>query len=141
MVAAVQAMENRGYRVDEKGYRYLTEGLKAAGQKDYVLLHQYSALLRRELAKARKDPESDYWNYRYYRTFAEYHEAVSFPERVPVSPQSAAFRDQIRAGWLAQLIGGAMGTMVEGYSSGNIYDVTVRAVCGSQGIDPCGAAF
>ena len=117
MVAAVQALENRGYRVSEEGYGYLNDGLKAAERKDYVLLHQYSALLRRELAKAEKDQGSEYWKYRYYGTFDDLLGAVAFPGRVPVNPESAAFRDQIRAGWLAQLIGGAMGTMVEGYSS------------------------
>jgi len=121
MVAAVQAMENRGYKISEKGYRYLNEGLNAAGQKDHVLLQRYSALLRRELAQAEKDPGSEYWKYRYYRTFEDYAGAVTFPGSVPVFPDTVAFRDQVRAGWLAQLIGGAMGTMVEGYSSANIY--------------------
>lgn len=120
MVAAVQALENRGYRVSEAGYRYLNEGLKAAEKQDYVRLHQCSALLRRELARAEKDPESEYWKYRYYRTFEDYHDAVTFPEPVNVCLDTAAFRDQIRAGWLSQLIGGAMGTMVEGYTSANI---------------------
>lgn len=77
-------------------------------------------MLRRELARAEKDPDSEYWNYRYYRTFTEYLGAVSFPETVPVCPASAQFRDQIRAGWLGQLIGSGMGTMVEGYSSESI---------------------
>ena len=122
MVAAVQALENRGYQVSEKGYRYLNDGLKAFEQKDFELLHQYSALLRRELAGAKKDPDSDYWKYRYYRTFEDYQGAVAFPKRVPVCPDTPAFRDRIRAGWLGQLIGGAMGTMVEGYSSSRIFD-------------------
>ena len=123
MVAAVQALENRGYRVSERGYRYLDDGLKAFKQKDYVLLHQYSALLRRELAEVEKDPDSAYWNYRYYRTLADYMEAVTFPKPVPVAPDTPEFRDQIRAGWLGQMIGGAMGTMVEGYSSVSIFNV------------------
>ncbi len=122
MVAAVQALENRGYKVSEQGYQYLNDGLKAFAQKDYILLHQYSALLRKELAEAKKDLESDYWNYRYYQTFAEYLEEVTFPERVQVYPDTPEFRDQIRAGWLGQLIGGAMGTMVEGFSSDKILD-------------------
>ena len=122
MVAAVQALENRGYRVSEEGYGYLNEGLRAFEQKDFVLLHRCSALLRRALAEAEKDPESGYWKYRYYRTFEEYAGAVTFPKPVPVCPDSAAFRDQVRAGWLGQLIGGAMGTMVEGYSSASIAD-------------------
>lgn len=120
MVAAVQALENRGYKVSEKGYQYLEDGLKAFAQKDYVCLHRCSALLRRELAVAEKNPESDYWNYRFYKTFEEYLSSVEFPKPLSVSLNTSEFRDQIRAGWLAQLIGGAMGTMVEGYSSANI---------------------
>lgn len=59
MVAAVQALENKGYKVSPKGYQYLNDGLKAFEKKDYVLLHQYSALLRRELANAEKNRESE----------------------------------------------------------------------------------
>ena len=54
MVAAVQALENRGYRVSGEGYRLLQEGLKANEEKDFVKLHQISALIRRELAEAEK---------------------------------------------------------------------------------------
>ena len=122
MVDAVQALENRGYTVSKNGYQYLNYGLEAFAQKDSMRLHQYSALLRKELAKAEKDPASEYWKYRCYQTFEEYRDAVMFPECVPVSPDTKEFRDQIRAGWLGQLIGGAMGTMVEGYSSANIFD-------------------
>ncbi|MBO4819707.1 MAG: ADP-ribosylglycohydrolase family protein, partial [Firmicutes bacterium] len=122
MVAAVQAMENRGYKVSEDGYRYLSEGLKAAEEKDYILLHRCSALLRRELAQAEKDTESGYWKYKYYHTFEEYLEAVTFPAPVKIDLEQDAFSDRIRAGWLGQLIGGAMGTMVEGYSSASIHD-------------------
>ena len=127
MVAAVQALENRGYRVSERGYRYLQDGLKAFKQKDYTLLHQYSALLKRELEEAEIDQDSDYWNYRYYHRFAYYLEVVTFPKSVPVCPDTFEFRDQIRAGWLGQLIGGAMGTMVEGYSSRSILE---ERICG-----------
>lgn len=120
MVAAVQALENRGYRVSEKGYGYLKEGLQAFEEKDFIRLHQVSALLRRELAAAEKDEISDYWNYRYYYSFEEYEKEVSFPKAVPVDTFSEKFREQIRASWLAQLVGGAMGTMVEGYTHENL---------------------
>lgn len=129
MVAAVQALENRGYTVSDLGYAYLRQGLKACEEKDFVTLHRYSALLRRELADARRDESSAYWSYHYYRDFSEYSASVSFPAAAPVDVKSPAFRSRIRAGWLSQLIGGAMGTMVEGYSSrklvetfGDVYD-------------------
>lgn len=116
MVAAVQALENRGYKVSERGYELLEEGLKAHEEKDFVKLHQVSALLRRELAEAVKDEGASYWQYHFYHSFEEYEQNVSFPEAVPVDLDAGRFREQIHAGWLCQLIGGAMGTMVEGYT-------------------------
>ena len=120
MVAAVQALENRGYLVSEKGYQLLHEGLAAHEAGDFVKLHQVSAQLRRELAHAVKDETSPYWNYRYYHSFEEYEEQVVFPEAVSVDCTTEEFADKIHAGWLAQLVGGAMGTMVEGYTSENL---------------------
>ena len=120
MVAAVQALENRGYLVSEKGYQLLHEGLAAHEAGDFVKLHQVSAQLRRELAHAVKDEISPYWNYRYYHSFEEYEEQVIFPEAVSVDCTTEEFADKIHAGWLAQLVGGAMGTMVEGYTSENL---------------------
>lgn len=120
MVAAVQALENRGYRVSEDGYRLLKEGLKANEKKDFVKLHQISALIRRELAEAEKDEKASYWNYKVYRSFEQYRENVEFPESSSVDIESEKFKEQIRASWTAQLIGGAMGTMVEGYTFQNL---------------------
>ena len=123
MVAAVQALENRGYKVSDRGYELLNEGLAAFDKKDFVRLQQVSALLRRELANAEVDPLSTYWNYHYYTSFLEYAMSVRFPDPVPVDVRSEQFTDQVRAGWLSQLIGGAMGTMVEGYTSRILYEV------------------
>ncbi len=120
MIAAVQALENRGYRVSDEGYRFLCEGLDAHKDGDFVRLHEVSALLRRELAQAEKDPDSPYWNYTCYHSFEQYAASVDFPKAREVSLDSQAFEEQIRAGWLSQLIGGAMGTMVEGYTYDNL---------------------
>ena len=123
MVAAVQATENKGLKVSEKGYALLQEGLKAHEEKNFVKLHEVSALLRRELAQAVKDPDSDYWNYTVYKDFSQYESAVKFPEAVPVDISSEKFKEQIRGAWLSQFIGGAMGTMVEGYTSHKLQEV------------------
>ena len=120
MVAAVQALENRGYQVSEAGYRFLEQGLAAHQEQDFVKLHQLSALLRRELMNAKKDENSEYWKYKYYHSFEEYEKEVSFPDAVAVDTSTEDFKEKIRAGWLAQLVGGAMGTMVEGYTSENL---------------------
>lgn len=120
MVAAVQALENRGYRVSDYGYQLLLEGLEAHKEQDFVKLHKISALLRRELANAEKDTESSYWKYHYYSSFEEYEKQVEFPEAIPVDSASEKFKEQIQAAWMSQLIGGAMGTMVEGYTNANL---------------------
>ncbi len=120
MVAAVQALENRGYQVSEAGYRFLEQGLAAHQEQDFVKLHQLSALLRRELMNAKKDENAEYWKYKYYHSFEEYEKEVSFPDAVAVDTSTEDFKEKIRAGWLAQLVGGAMGTMVEGYTSENL---------------------
>lgn len=120
MVAAVQALENRGYKVSNKGYSLLEKGLRAYERRDFVELQKVSALLRRELAEAVKDESSPYWKYTYYHFFEEYECSTSFPEAVSVSVDSQEFEEKIHAGWLAQLIGGAMGTMVEGYTHENL---------------------
>ena len=87
----------------------------------FLLCAILTALLRRELANAQRDDTSDYWRYRCYRDFDEYAQRVSFPSAVPMDVSGSAFREQVRAGWISQLIGGAMGTMVEGYSSRQLY--------------------
>ena len=129
MVAAVQSLENRGYVVSDKGYEYLEKGLEAFSKRDFDKVHRFSALLRRELADAEKDPESDYWKYRQYNDLEECMDSVAFPEAADVDVEGREFREKIRTGWVCQLIGGAMGTMVEGYPSkrlhetfGDVYD-------------------
>ncbi len=120
MVAAVQSLENRGYVVSDKGYDYLEKGLEAFSEKDFDKVHRYSALLRRELADAEKDPDSDYWKYRSYDRLDEYMGSVVFPKAVEIDVEGQEYRDSVRTGWTCQLIGGAMGTMVEGYPSGKL---------------------
>lgn len=122
MVAAMQALENRGYACSKQAYSLLTQGLQAYEDKDFVKLHEVSAELRYELSKAVKDENSTYWNYTYYHSFEEYEAKVNFPTRVNVDIHSNDFYNRIKAGWLSQMIGGAMGTMVEGYTSANLYE-------------------
>lgn len=120
MVAAVQALENRGYIV-KNSEELIEKGIKAHEEGDYVTLHKISALLRHELLNAEKDSNSPYWNYKYYDSYEEYKESVEFPEAIEVDVNSEEFTDKIKSAWLSQLIGAAMGTQVEGYTSENLY--------------------
>lgn len=122
MVAAVQALENRGYLASDRAYELLDEGIEASEKKDYVKLHKISAELRYELAQAQKDETSPYWSYQIYESFAQYEKSVQFPEKIQIDIEAASFRDKLKAAWLSQMIGAAMGTMVEGYTSQNLYE-------------------
>lgn len=121
MAAAIQAMENRGYTVSQRGYELLHQGIKAHAEKDFISLHKISAELRAELLHAVKDETAEYWKYRFYGSFEEYESQVQFPTPVPVDVETPKFREQMKGSWLSQMIGGAMGTMVEGYTSENLY--------------------
>lgn len=122
MIAAVQALENRGYIVEDSE-KLLMEGLKAYDDKDFIKLHQLSALMRKRLLEARKDSDSPYWSYKYYNSFEEYEENVHFPEPVKLEVNTDYFKDKIKAAWLSQLIGAAMGTQLEGYTRENLREV------------------
>lgn len=121
MIAAVQALENRGYTV-YNAYELLEKGLMAHKENNKVELQRVSAELRNEFLNATKNENSDYWKYRYYDNFKQYEMSVQFPEAVKMDIGSDKFKEQIKAGWLSQLIGAAMGTMVEGYTSKNLYE-------------------
>ncbi|HMM69817.1 MAG TPA: ADP-ribosylglycohydrolase family protein [Gudongella oleilytica] len=115
MVAAVQALENRGYIVEDSE-ELLMEGLRAYDDKDFIRLHQISALMRKRLLEAKKNPDSPYWSYKYYHNFEEYEKNVNFPDPIKLQDLNDEFRDRIKAAWLSQLIGAAMGTQLEGYT-------------------------
>lgn len=122
MVAAVQALENRGYQASKRAYELLEEGIEAHEEEDYVRLHEISAELRYELAHAKKDETSSYWKYQVYESFAQYEKSVQFPKKILVDIADPEFRDKLKGAWLSQMIGAAMGTMVEGYTSQNLYE-------------------
>lgn len=120
MVAAVQAMENRGYEIKD-AYELLEKGNKAHAEGDYISLHKISAELRSNFLNATKNENSEYWKYKVYNNFEEYAENANFPKSETVDIKTDKFRDQTKAAWLSQIIGAAMGTMVEGYTSKNLY--------------------
>lgn len=122
MTAAVQSLENRGYTV-ENGYELLKKGYKAIENNNMVELIKISAELKNEFLNAKKNNESPYWKYTQYKSFEQYQKSVSFNKLNfdEIDVNSEKFKDQIHAAWLSQLIGAAMGTMVEGYTSENLY--------------------
>ncbi len=123
VVAAIQCMRNRGYDVRE-AEKYIDKGLKTAEEKDGAALQKITAQIYYLLNTAPKDADSDYWKYHIYTDWEEIRANSTFPEmgdREDVF--SDDYADRIQAGWTAQLIGGALGTQVEGYNTDNIEKV------------------
>ena len=121
MVAAIQALENRGYTV-ENGYDLLEKGMKLYEEGNNAGLQKISAMLRNEFKNAKRNLTSPYWNYTYYENYEQYEKSVNFPEAIEVNTVDEKFKDRIKAAWMSQLIGAAMGTMVEGYTTENLYE-------------------
>ena len=119
VVAAIQCMRNKGYDVTE-AEKYIEDGLKAEAEKDGASIQRITAKIYHLLNTAPKDTSSPYWSYRAYRTWEELEQVCSFPDAEKVDVFEDAFTERIRAGWLGQLIGGALGTQVEGYLTENI---------------------
>ncbi len=119
VVAAIQSMDNKGYAVEE-AEKYIEAGLEAAEQKDGAKIQQITAKIYRILNNAKKDETSSYWNYKIYRTWEDIAEDVIFPKERDVNVFEEAFSKKIEYGWLGQLIGGALGTQLEGYTTENI---------------------
>ena len=125
MTAAVQSKENMGYIV-ENAEELLSDGFKALEDNDMVELHKTSAKLWKQINFAKVNEASSYWSYKQYKTWEEFENAASFPVSLKYSEAKAKDEvevlDSIYAGWIAQIIGGAMGTAMEGYTTDKIFE-------------------
>lgn len=119
VTAAIQCMRNKGYDVKE-AESYIDEGLEAARNKDGASLQKITAKIYYLLNNAPKDKKSSYWNYKNYRTWEDIENGCSFPQYPDFTIEDKDLEERIRAGWYGQLIGGALGTQIEGYISANI---------------------
>ena len=119
VVAAIQSMYNKGYDVSE-AEKWIEQGLEAAEKKDGAKLQQITARIYSLLNHAPKDNASAYWTYKQYLSWEDIEKDAVFPDTVPVDVFSDTFAAQIHAGWMGQLVGGALGTQIEGYTTDNI---------------------
>ncbi len=118
VVAAVQAMGNRGYDVRE-AEALLPEGFRCLKENDVMGLNVVTAKIHAALARAPKDPKSSYWTFREYRSFDDLKAEVDFGPPL-YSPENDDYPARVRGGWLAQVIGSSVGTQMEGYTTANI---------------------
>lgn len=114
MLAAIQAKENMGYIVED-GVALWREGKAALEAGDMVTLNQISARLWHQVNNARVDETHESWKFKRYDSWDAYQADVTFLPSVPVAKEGLTQR--MYAGWLGRIIGGAIGTMIEGYTT------------------------
>lgn len=119
VVAAIECMREKGYDVSE-AEQWIELGLKACQDRDGAAIQVITARIYRALQNAKIDKNSSYWQYQIYRDFSEIKADVSFAEPVYYDVQSSEYQEKVYAGWMGQLIGGCLGTQIEGYTTDNI---------------------
>lgn len=118
VIAAIQCMRNKGYDVRE-AEKYIDDGLRAAEERNGAVLQVITAKIYHLLNIAPKDLSSTYWKYKQYTTWEDVEKDCYFPEyNVEISEKE--LEECVQAGWYGQLIGGALGTQLEGYTAENI---------------------
>jgi ADP-ribosylglycohydrolase len=119
LIGAVQATENKGYDVTEA--EKLIPVIQAAyDAKDNVNFLKLVAKLYHLLGTAPKNEQHSYWSFNYYNNFEDVTKEVAFPPRKVVNLSDQQLFDKLHAGWLAQIAGAAIGTILEGYTADNI---------------------
>ena len=117
LVAAVQALENRGLLVPE-WQTLIQEGLAAQDGDDVPALLRAEALMHDALSRAVIDTTSQYWASTVYDSWEQFARDSAF-EILSNGPASDRdfFIERTKAAWMAQVTGGALGTSIEGYTA------------------------
>ncbi|MCT4688567.1 ADP-ribosylglycohydrolase family protein [Vallitalea sp.] len=121
IIAGIQAIENRGYIVEDYE-EIIKEGLEALNNNDMVKLHTLTSKLYHQMNKCIEDEKSSYWKYKIYKNWKQYEEDVAFVKD-SYDVNSNDFEEKILIGWKSQLVGGALGTAIEGYTTDNLRKV------------------
>ena len=116
MVGAVQSMHNMGCDTTHLE-PLLEEGEQAFQRGDLQHLQRITARLFRELDRLPRNEQSPYWKFNTYTDWEVYERQIRFPPSAPVDVSGDDFAARILAGWTAQIVGGALGTALEGYTS------------------------
>lgn len=116
IIAGIQSMESMGYDVSE-AEKFIEPGLKALKEENYGELQAITADLNLALNNAKLVKDHSFFNYKIYNDYDEYRKNVTFTEKEEIDFDSKKFADQIEAGWFSRIIGGALGTEIEGYTT------------------------
>ncbi|HRX14183.1 MAG TPA: ADP-ribosylglycohydrolase family protein [Eubacteriales bacterium] len=120
IIAAVADMENMGYDVSE-AEKLIDEGLNFLKKNDMVSLNRITCRIWRIFDSAKQIKGHPSLKFRVYDTFNKYLMDVNKKQVLPeYDKNSDDYLQRTYYGWLAQIVGGAIGTAVEGYVTKNI---------------------
>lgn len=114
LLGAIQATENKGRDVS-KAEVLIPILQKAYDENDDITMLKYIAKLYELLKDAPVIEDHPYWKYNFYDTFEDHLAEVEFPVYPPLNFSKRDIFERIHAGWIGQIVGGALGTMIEGY--------------------------
>lgn len=120
LLGAMQAVENKGYNV-EAAEALIESTQKAYDERDDVTFLKNVAQIFHLLSVAPKVEDHPAWGYKHYESFEEYESAVDFESYTLPQWSKEEFFEKIHAGWIAQIAGAAVGTILEGYTTDQIY--------------------
>src|SRR6056297_664378 len=110
LAGAIQATRNLGYNVDEASKIFF----KYKDSEDITLLAENLSYIFYLLNNAKKDENSDYWNYTVYSSLDQY--LSSLPKGLDINKNVFDIEEKIYYGWIGQIAAGSLGTALEGYS-------------------------
>lgn len=120
IIGAIADMANMGYDVTE-AENLIEDGIRAYNENDMVSLNIITCKIWNILNNAPKVSNHPSHQYKIYNFFEKYLEDVNTNNKFPVIDLSSdEFLSQTYYGWLAQIVGGAIGTAIEGYTTENI---------------------
>ncbi len=120
IVGAIADMENMGYDVSQ-AEKLIETGYQALENNDMVTLNRITCRIWNIFDNAKPIPNHPSLGYKVYDTFEKYLEDVENNQKYQeIDKNSELFQKQTYYGWLAQIVAGAIGTAVEGYTTKNI---------------------
>lgn len=115
IIGAVQSLDNMGFGVSELE-ALIPEGLRLYDNNDLIGLNRLTSKMWNMMEHAEKVPNHPYHKYKVYETFDDYLSSVRFPKPKKYDVNDHKYEESLYAGWCAQIVGGAIGTAVEGYT-------------------------
>jgi ADP-ribosylglycohydrolase len=115
----VQAWYNRGYDVSE-AEGLLVEADRALKAKNHGELERLTGRIQQSLLNAPKDESNSYWQFSHPEGWedikASFSKAAADRTGFPAPLDDKVIQHRIFGGWQGQIVGGAYGTAIEGYT-------------------------